>query len=148
MTVAEALTLGSGLVVILGAIGRCFYLIGQLQARVEILLSFLYRRGEAEAASKGWGTFNSPFAINAAGVDVVLPFLDKFIPLYAKLSAKGASEAQMFIEFEREFGDFIVQKICIPNGLTQGACLVSIIKACRTAGHPERRKHPREPANA
>jgi hypothetical protein len=73
-----------------------------------------------------------------------MPFLEKFLPLYKKLAAIGASEAEMFLVFEREFGDFIVQQICIPNGLTQGACLVAIIRTCKTATHtPERRMEPR-----
>jgi hypothetical protein len=131
----DLLAIAGGISVLVGAIGRCFYLIGQLQARVDILLGFLFRRGEAEATQKGWGRFNSPFALTVDGLSAIMPFLDKFIPLYAELAARNATEPEMFLEFESRFGDFIVQKICIPNGVSTGACLVSIIKACRASAN-------------
>lgn len=41
------------------------------------------------------------------------------------------SDKELFIALEGEFGNDIVQQVCVPHGLTQGGCLVAAIYLLR-----------------
>lgn len=115
---------------------------GRLVERVDVLYDFIFRRGKVEATQKGWGTFNSPFEITVQGINAILPFLSEFLPFYAGLMAKrphldprrgplgATAERELFFEFEKKFGDFILEKLCAPHQVSMGACIVSILKVC------------------
>jgi len=95
--------------------------------------AFQMRRAQSEMVKIGWGEAHSPVTITTAGLKAVEPFLDKFLPFYVTLLAKNPdiSEAEMTLAFEHEFGDYILQQICIPNGLVSGSCLLAITQACK-----------------
>jgi len=109
-----------------------FMTVGQLKCQVSTLWEFHVRRGTVEAVKIGWGTVNSPFHISATGFEAALPFLTKFLPFYAGLIKKNPKmpERELMLRFEAEFGDFIMEQICIPKGVSQGACLIAILAAC------------------
>jgi len=115
--------------------GRTEEKIKQLEAFTETIKSFLYRRALAEMSSKGWAEAHSPLEINPAGMEAMTPFLAKFLPVYASMVDRGLTDEDMFIELEGDFGDFILNQICIPHSLSAGACLISIIQACKSSPH-------------
>ena len=112
---------------------RVSYHQGQLDTKVDTLWAFQMRRAQSEMVKIGWGEAHSPVHINATGLAAVAPFLDMFLPFYAGLLASdpNISEQDMFVAFEQKFGDYILQKICIPNGLTSGSCLLAIMDSCK-----------------
>jgi hypothetical protein len=58
----------------------------------------------------------------------LLPLLREF---YAKLGRRNITEAELALKIERQFGDQLVQKVCIPHGLFMGACLLIAISALK-----------------
>ena len=128
---------------ITSAFARLSYRAGRLELKVDTLWDFIIRRGKVEAVKMEWGELHSPIRLNVRGLDVVKPFLDKFLPFYIQLLQRNPpmAEQEMYIEFEREFGDFIMEKMCIPLGVTAGACLIAIVAACRM----EHEKHEEAP---
>lgn len=107
------------------------YTFGKQSERLQTLWEFHVRRGKGELAEKGLGTVTSPIHLTAPMFEAILPFLREFLPFYAGMVVKKYSESRMAEEFERKFGDLIMERVCIPNKLTQGACLVAIIAACQ-----------------
>lgn len=103
---------------------------------INIIMSFLFNRAKTELMQTGMATMNSPIELKVSCFEAVMPFLGKFIPFYVSVLKKypdlegDALDKKLFIEFESHFGDYIVEKICIPMHLNQGACLLAIIKAC------------------
>jgi|SRR6266566_259653 len=108
---------------------------------INIIMSFLFNRAKTELVQTGLARMNSPIELKANCVEAVMPFLSKFIPFYVQVLKKypnlqgDALDKQLFIEFEHAFGDFIVEKICIPMHVNQGACLLAIIKSCQQMAH-------------
>lgn len=104
---------------------------------INIIMSFLFNRAKTELVHTGLATANSPIELKVSCFEAVMPFLGKFIPFYVNMLKKypnlkgDALDKQLFIEFEEHFGNYIVEKICIPMHLNQGACLLAIIKACQ-----------------
>ena len=107
--------------------------VAALMADTKTMWQFMVRRGQVEAMRKGWGEYSSPFQINGVAFEVVLPFLTTFLPWYATtLAARpDISDGELSAKLEAKFGEFIVEKICIPQGVTEGACMVAIIEVCR-----------------
>lgn len=124
------------LVSILGALAKLFLQVGRLSLQVETLWTFHLERAKVEAVLKGWGKLRSPVELTALAVELIKPYLDShFLPLYAKLIAKNPriTDQRLFFEFERKFGPLLVEKICIPQGVSQGACLVAVLESCKVA---------------
>lgn len=111
--------------------------IGSNRRDINIIMSFLFNRAKTELVQTGLATLNSPIELKVNCFEAVMPFLGKFIPFYLNVVKKypnlegDALDKQLFIDFEAAFGDYIVEKICIPMHLNQGACLLAIIKACQ-----------------
>ena len=108
---------------------------------IDIIMSFLFNRAKTELVHTGLAEMHSPIELKVNCIEAVMPFLGKFIPFYAQVLKKypdlngDALDKALFKEFEYAFGDFIVEKICIPMGVNQGACLLAIIKACQQMSH-------------
>jgi hypothetical protein len=121
------------IVTIVGALAWNIFRMGKLAFQVETLWEFHVRRAYVEAVGKGWASVNSPIHITAAGFEAALPFLAKFLPFYLGMVKRHLSEPEMFFELEKHFGDEIMERICIPAQVSQGACLINIIQACQEA---------------
>ncbi len=130
-----ALSILGSIWAVTAAFARLSYRAGQIELKVETLWDFIVRRAKVEAVKMNWGTLSSPIHLNVRGLEVIQPFLDQFLPFYVDLLKRTppATEQDMYVEFERKFGDFIMEKICIPYGVTEGACLVAIVSACKVA---------------
>ena len=134
MTTSELSTyiaLVLSIVTIIGFVWGFGYKFGRIELQVHELWDFLMRRAKGEALSKGWGSTGSQFHINPTGYAKIEAFLDKFLPAFASMTKRKLSDQQMYRELERDFGDFIVEQICVPNGMSSGACLILIVEACR-----------------
>jgi hypothetical protein len=103
-----------------------------LQVKVDTLWSFLLRRGEAEGLSAGALQKNSPVTLTPAGADWFAGGLGADLRgWYAGLRAKPTGPALAF-EIERAFGRRIVDEVCLPRGVSQGACLAAAALVCQS----------------
>jgi hypothetical protein len=106
---------------------------------INIIMSFIWNRAKTELVNVGLASMNSPIELTVNCVEAVMPFLTKFIPFYATVLKKYPElhgeelDKALFMEFEEKFGGFIVEHICIPMGVNQGACLLAIIKSCQNS---------------
>ena len=109
------------------------YKFGALVERVDLLFMMLFNRGQLDAIQKGWGTKNSPFQITTEGIDAIAPLLNQFIPWYGQLihNRPGITEVQIFEAFERQFGTFIIERVCLPHHISNFACLIAVLEACK-----------------
>lgn len=115
----------------------------EVKRKVNVLMDSLVRRGSVELAIKRgpqgeeWATFQSPLHLGKMAVEAVLPFIDVFVPFYLDLkqTKPDITENEMVWLFEEKFGDFIVQKICVPNQLSSMGCLVAVVKVCEQIGN-------------
>src|SRR5713101_7508947 len=120
-------------VVLLVAIYLFAYLWVKQKKEITQVWDFLIRRARAEMVYKGFGKITSPIQITAKAIEAVMPILSEMLPFYAALvkDKPKISEREMFVAFEEKFGDYIVEKVCIPHGLNAGACLLAIISVCK-----------------
>ena len=111
----------------------------RLEAQMEDIRMYLFRRGVSDGLVMGVIAQNSPLSIVSGELR------ERFEPLKADLqvmyqNAKvlyGVSDlddhfnALLAMEIERRFGHRIVQDICFPMGLREGACLVAALIVAR-----------------
>lgn len=111
----------------------------RMEERVNTLSDFFVRRAKVELVKLGWGTQQSPVKITTASFEKMQPLLTELLPFYAVLITKNPkltdgskeSERTLMEAFESRFGDFIVERVCIPYGMSQGACLIAAMQACQ-----------------
>jgi hypothetical protein len=105
--------------------------IEKLTTKTETLIDFLVRRGVSGAVNKGWAEMHSPARITIQGEQAAAAILPKIIPWYIRYAHAhpNAAEKDLFIELERNFGDLIVEAICIPNKVEYGECLSLMVMA-------------------
>jgi hypothetical protein len=116
-----------------GIIGVAAYSVNRfirLEHKIEVLWDFHMRRAKTEFVAKDLGAINSPVILNPetrAWYDGMAADLKMF---YGKVGAR-LTERELFIEIEQRFGDRLQKEICIPHGLTAGACILAAMAICR-----------------
>jgi hypothetical protein len=99
--------------------------LAQLEAKVDTLWQFQLRRGEVEAVLQGYATKNSPIRVNEERASQVFPAgLAEEIQRFFNRLGRNLTRVEMAAEIERHFGDRIVDEVCIPQGISQGTCLI------------------------
>lgn len=95
----------------------------RLEVRVGIIWKSLMRRAVSESVQKGIASLNSPVTIR----DEAKKWMDKMRPelqaFYRRLG-RNLTPDELAMEIERRFGDEILREVCIPNGLSEHACLL------------------------
>jgi hypothetical protein len=122
--------------------------LARMELKVDTVWDFLIKRARVEVVNVGWGQMQSPLVLNSATLTAIMPFVLEVVAFYGEVLRREPAirEADLFIAIERQFGDRIVEQVCIPHGVNLGACLIAVIEACRV--EHERRKTPREDAHA
>jgi hypothetical protein len=118
------------------AIGAIAYLslkVARIDSNLKAVWSFLIRRAAAKVVEKGLGTMNSPVMLH---VDVDVDTIMR--PIAGRLREFGRQRRQLndealMLEIEKTFGEQIMREICIPNGLSDGECLILAAKVARGA---------------
>lgn len=100
-------------------------MISRLHLKVETLWDFQLHRGHSKRSRRGLrrGTPRSPCEEFLEHAEELVEPLRIF---YRKLG-RTVTNAELTCQIELHFGDEIVEKICIPAGLNQGACMVIAI---------------------
>ncbi len=98
--------------------------IAELTLKTNVMWDFQMRRAMSEATSKGLATMNSPLTLTADGRKAK----ENMEPIAKDLQSwwdvnyfKDDMEASL--DLERNFGDKLLAMVCIPCGLSHGACL-------------------------
>jgi len=101
----------------------------ELKGAMRAISDFLFRRGSVDTVLKGKATMNSPITIH-----------DQYLGLFKELESdvrKFAqsnpewSNAELALQIDRRWGDFIVKNIGVPNGLSHDECIYIITKLAR-----------------
>lgn len=101
------------------------------------MASYQRRRGMVGALAKG---IVEP--INAMSIQLTDEWRRRLEPLKARLASWYATNGyrfdnqnKLFWELEENFGDEIVQHVCIPYGLHDAECLAAAVLLCRETMH-------------
>lgn len=97
--------------------------IARIEVKVDTLWDFQMRRAVAEAVSKGVATINSPLKVTGHAMKWAACLADELQSFYARVGS-DLCERDLYIELEREFGDRLLMNLCIPKGVSHGACLL------------------------
>jgi hypothetical protein len=102
---------------------------GSIQTKVDTMWAFQMRRAVSEIASSGVGTVNSPITFTQDARSAMNPLKDELIAFNAGIEKK--SDAEALLEIERVFGDRLLKLVCLPCGLSHGACLLLALAVAR-----------------
>jgi hypothetical protein len=103
---------------------------GAVTSKVDALWNFVRRRAVSEFLTKGMGISAQPPTLNSEvrkWFDGMAKDLKDF---YASTDGTLADK-ELFLAIEHEFGDRLLHEVCIPNGLSAGACVLAAIAICR-----------------
>lgn len=105
--------------------------LAKLEVKVDTMWGFIMRRATAEAVSKDLGTMNSPLIINQAAADKLDVIRDDLRAFFAGLKKPNINDSELGLLIEKNFGEILLTKICIPNDWNQGACLLVAMAVAR-----------------
>ena len=129
----------SGLIgALLSALGAVWWVsarLARLELRLDIVWQFIMRRAMVEALQKGVAVYNSPFAVTAEARAWMVNLAQPLHDFYRKLG-RVLSDDDLALEIERRFGEQIVREVCVPHGLTAGACLLIAVALVRGGAAP------------
>lgn len=106
--------------------------LSKMELKVDTTWDFLMRRAVSEAISSGVATKNSPVIVTDEAKKWMKPLLGPIKDYYKNLG-RNLTLSELAMEIERRFGEQILNEICIPHGLSQGACLLIAIQAAQEA---------------
>ena len=95
-----------------------------------ILWLFHMRRAELEANEAGYGKMESPFTWDSDQIRKMDPLREKLLE-FQRTEGKDLDALAAIIRIEDQFGAEIVEKVCIPNGMKNGECLLLALCVAR-----------------
>lgn len=98
--------------------------------KLNVVWGFLMNRAIGEAVQKNIATFNSPVVVSEEAKKWMAGMASQLRDFYAKLGRR-MSEWELALEIERVYGDRILKEVCIPNNLSQGACLLIAVEVSK-----------------
>ncbi len=103
-----------------------------LELKVDTMWDLQWKRAASEAVKAGIATRNSPVIINDEAKGWAEPLLPAMRDFYLTLGRR-MSDGDLMLEIVRRFDDDIITQICIPHGLSEGACILLIKQALEDA---------------
>ena len=100
-----------------------------LEVKVATMWEFMLKRAFAETFTKGIATTHSPVQLTEAAQQALAPISEDLKRWYAREGAR-LPYPDMMLALERRFGTWLMKHVCIPLGLTDGACLVAAALLC------------------
>jgi len=97
--------------------------LGAVEVKVDTMWAFQIRRGMVEVVERGAGTMSSPLTFSKEALEALDPLKHALILFYKGLP-KGKSDADVLLEIEAQFGEQLLEKVCLPCRLSHGACLL------------------------
>lgn len=102
----------------------------KIEVKVDTIWDFLMRRAIAAGLENNVLSMNSPVVATAKGEAMLEPVKEDLLKFYQEVGAK-LNVRDLFMELERKFGDRFMKDVCIPHGISQGACLLAAIDIMR-----------------
>lgn len=97
--------------------------IAKIELKVDTMWSFQMRRAMSEVVEKNLGVMESPLVFNSHVIKELDPMKEALQTAYHRRWV-GLTDAEMLLEIERDFGDQLIHRVCIPHNLSHGACLL------------------------
>jgi hypothetical protein len=108
-----------------------------LTVKVDTMWGFTMRQAVSRAVDNDLMKHNSPLEITAKGYNYIKPVAQELWEYYQKFptSVSKLTDADLALAIERDFGERLLNEICIPNGLLFGECVILAIEAIRKNGN-------------
>jgi hypothetical protein len=143
LSASEIVSLVSSGISVLSVIYLGLIKFAQMDVKVDTLWQFQLRRGEVEAVLRGYATKNSPLKLNEERALEAFPAeLGRAIQQYFSRLGRNLTRTEMAAEIERRFGERIVDEVCVPNGFSEGACLILAMHFATGGAGRERHDSP------
>jgi len=97
--------------------------VGALEMKVDTMWAFQMRRAVSEVVSTGLGQLKSPVVFTDEARAALEPIREGLVGFWRTLP-KGISDGEALLAIEMRFGDALLRLVCIPCGLSHGACLI------------------------
>ena len=102
--------------------------LAKMEVKVDTVWDFLMRRAVSEAINVGVAVKNSPIEVTDEAKQWMKPLLASIRDFYRETGG-NLTDRELALEIERRFGEQILNEVCIPHRLSQGACLLIAIQA-------------------
>lgn len=122
--------IATGILSFLGAVHLNGTRSAKIEVKVDTMWDFLMRRALSEGLEKGVLKVNSPVVISDEAKKWMAGMAIELQQFYRKLG-RNLTDRELAYEIERRFGDEILKKVCIPNGLYSGACLLIAMEVAK-----------------
>ena len=120
---------------VLGVILSLAIRVGKVEGRSLVIWDFLMDRALVEAIKHNVVIPESHprIRIDALGWMTKYSAIAKELHQLYDCMGRKLSDLELTLEIQRQFGKKILHDICIPNGLTQGECLIIALEVARGA---------------
>lgn len=105
------------------------YKMGRLEVKVDTMWDFQMRRAFSEAVNTGVGTMNSPLQFVPEAMEKLECMKPALQDFWAQNKLLPMNE--FVVKLENNFGTRIMEEVCIPLGLSHGACLLMAAAAAK-----------------
>ena len=102
----------------------------RMEVKIDTLWDFQMRRGSGELVNKGLATMNSPITLTEESKKWMHELAEELKKFYSRLG-RHLNDRDLAIEIERRYGDDILKKVCIPNNISEGACLIIALEVAK-----------------
>jgi hypothetical protein len=93
-----------------------------IRFKAETMWAFQMRRAVSEVVTTGVGKMESPIKFSEMAIRSMGPIKHDLIGLYAR--KRPTDDLLFLLDIEAEFGSRLLERVCIPYGLSHGACLL------------------------
>jgi hypothetical protein len=100
---------------------------GEMELKVNTMWEFQIRRGMVEARSMNILEKNSPIKVTDMAKPYLRQFKDELMAFMSEVPFGRMDDVDQFIALERQFGEVVIETICIPLKISQGACILSLM---------------------
>lgn len=125
----------SSLVGLLFAVFTASRRFGELETKVNTMWAFQMRRAFSEVVTSGIATVNSPLRFTEEAIKALDPIREELKALWVSLpESVRKSDVEVTLEIEKVFGERLLRMVCIPCGLSHGACLLLAMSIAKDQG--------------
>lgn len=96
----------------------------RIETKVDTMWAFQMRRAFSEVVDTGIGTLNSPLQFKPEVMHMLDPIKDELVAFQMASTLQGRTDSETLLEIERVFGNRLLTSVCVPAGLSHGACLL------------------------
>jgi hypothetical protein len=127
-TVLTAIGMGAAVVI---SLIRLATRVSLVEFKVQTMWNFQMRRGFSEVVATGVGTLESPLRFNDDIERALDPIRDRLLEYARGHFTEQTSDSEALLMLEDEFGDELLRFVCVPKGLSHGACLLLALTVAR-----------------